>query len=254
MCFAASSGSIGKYGGIVSIQYAVQKVLGSRLVDIALRGVFVKDLVESKGVIFCSFRSWSGISREAVYWFVFWRVKYPGYHQQWDHNKGTSSTYRHLSSTTLIIGLMPFWPSFGVGAAARDPSPRKRGPSSHFVSCAASRIVKGRTRTATVMEEAPSDRAVAILNDGMIAQVQIQARFQHSACSDVNGTNSLGDIDQVELRLVLARRYTHRETAGPLPSCCPSNAPWPTTSPYAMLAAYIYLVVTNTGRNVARSV
>jgi hypothetical protein len=47
----------------------------------------------------------------------------------------------------------PFDDSFG-GAAAREPSPRNIGPSSVFTSCAASRIVNGRTRTETVMDEA----------------------------------------------------------------------------------------------------
>lgn len=174
-----------------------------------------------------------------MYWLVFWGIKDPGYCQQGSHNEGMGLTYKHLSSTTLIIGLIPFWPTFGVGAAARDPSPRKSGPSSHFVSCAASRIVKGRTRTATVMEEAPSDEAVAILDVELVAQVQIRARFQHSVCGDVNGINSSRVIDQVELWLVLARRYTHKETAEAASSCCRSNAFPPTTSQYAVLASHI---------------
>lgn len=55
MCLAASSGSIGKDGGIIAIEYTVQKILGSSLVHIALCGILVKHLVESESVIFCSF-------------------------------------------------------------------------------------------------------------------------------------------------------------------------------------------------------
>lgn len=45
--------------------------------------------------------------------------------------------------------------NLGVGAAASEPSPRKRVWSSVFVNCAASRMVNGRTRTVTEMEDAP---------------------------------------------------------------------------------------------------
>lgn len=55
---------------------------------------------------------------------------------------------------------IPFCESFG-GAEARDPSPRNTGPSSVLTNCAASRIVKGRTRTTTVMDEALSSTAMA---------------------------------------------------------------------------------------------
>lgn len=74
--------------------------------------------------------------------------------------------YRHRSSTTLIMFRRPRWCNFGMGAAASDPSPKNSVPSSlltlpgvsGFVqsiscgsrrtySCAASLIVKGRTRT-----------------------------------------------------------------------------------------------------------
>lgn len=71
-------------------------------------------------------------------------------------------TYKHLSSTTLMIDRRPFLDSFGVGAAAREPSPRKIVESSHFVSCAASRMVKGRTRTVTEIDEAPSETAMIL--------------------------------------------------------------------------------------------
>ena len=76
--------------------------------------------------------------------------------------------YKHLSSTTLITGLIPFGASLGVeeaivgAAAASEPSPRKRGPSSHFVSCAASRIVNGRTRTVTEIEEAEAEESLSV--------------------------------------------------------------------------------------------
>jgi len=49
----------------------------------------------------------------------------------------------------------PFCDSLG-GAATSEPSPRKTGPSSVLTTCAASRMVKGRTRTDTVIEEAPA--------------------------------------------------------------------------------------------------
>lgn len=78
------------------------------------------------------------------------------------NDERASYTYRHLSSTTLMMDLRPFFDSFGVGAAAREPSPRKMVESSHFVSCAASRIVNGRTRTVTEMEEAPSVTAMVL--------------------------------------------------------------------------------------------
>jgi hypothetical protein len=67
-----------------------------------------------------------------------------------------SPTYRHFSSTTLMTGRMPFCFMCGAGADAREPSPRNIGPSSERVNCAASRMVKGRTRTVTWMLDAPS--------------------------------------------------------------------------------------------------
>jgi hypothetical protein len=60
---------------------------------------------------------------------------------------------------------MPFWLSFGVGAPAKEPSPRKSGPSSHFEICAASRIVKGLTRTATVIDEASLEIAMVFIRN-----------------------------------------------------------------------------------------
>lgn len=61
------------------------------------------------------------------------------------------------------MGLSPFLDSFGVGAAARDPSPRKMVESSHLVNCAASRMVNGRTRTVTEIDDAPSEMAMVRL-------------------------------------------------------------------------------------------
>jgi len=71
-------------------------------------------------------------------------------------------SYKHLSSITLITERKPFAVNFGVGTAASEPSPRNKGPSSHFVNCAASRTVNGRTRTVTEIEDAAS--AFAILD------------------------------------------------------------------------------------------
>jgi hypothetical protein len=70
-------------------------------------------------------------------------------------------SYRHFSSRTLITGLMPFELSVGLGAAAKEPSPKNNAWSSHLDNCAASRIVNGRTRTVTEMEDAPSWAMVA---------------------------------------------------------------------------------------------
>jgi hypothetical protein len=71
-------------------------------------------------------------------------------------------SYRHFSSRTLITGLMPFELSLGVGAAAKEPSPKNNAWSSHLDNCAASRMVNGRTRTVTEMEDAPSWAMVAL--------------------------------------------------------------------------------------------
>ncbi|KAG5303126.1 hypothetical protein I7I50_02311 [Histoplasma capsulatum G186AR] len=59
---------------------------------------------------------------------------------------------------TFTTGRMPFCISFGVGT--REPSPRKNIESSHFVSCAASRIVNGLTRTVTEIDDAPLEAAM----------------------------------------------------------------------------------------------
>lgn len=47
-----------------------------------------------------------------------------------------------------------------MGTDAKEPSPKNNVESSVFVSCAASRIVNGRTRTATVIEDALSSVAI----------------------------------------------------------------------------------------------
>jgi hypothetical protein len=77
-----------------------------------------------------------------------------------------SKHYKHLSSTTLITDRRPFCENLGVGSPTIEPSPRKNGESSDLVSCAASRIVKGRTRTATEMDEAPSGTAIVVAIPG----------------------------------------------------------------------------------------
>lgn len=60
-----------------------------------------------------------------------------------------------------MTGLMPFCVSLGVlGAPAREPSPRNNGVSSFFASCAASRIVKGRTLTVTEIDDALLEAAI----------------------------------------------------------------------------------------------
>lgn len=59
-----------------------------------------------------------------------------------------------------MMDRMPFWVNLGVGAPAREPSPRNNGVSSHFDSCAASCIVKGRTRTVTEIDEALEELAI----------------------------------------------------------------------------------------------
>lgn len=74
-------------------------------------------------------------------------------------------SHRHFSSTTLMTGRIPFCFMCGAGADAREPSPRNIGPSSERVNCAASRMVKGRTRTVTWMLEAPSTPATTMFVD-----------------------------------------------------------------------------------------
>lgn len=49
-----------------------------------------------------------------------------------------------------MTDLMPLCLSLGVGTPANEPSPRNTVPSSVRCSCAASLIVKGRTRTGGV--------------------------------------------------------------------------------------------------------
>jgi hypothetical protein len=59
-----------------------------------------------------------------------------------------------------MTGRMPLW-SFGAGKPASEPSPRNSVWSSFRVTWAASRMVKGRTRTVTEMEDAPAAAMVA---------------------------------------------------------------------------------------------
>jgi len=87
-----------------------------------------------------------------------------------------SLTHRHFSSTTLMTGRIPFCFMCGAGADAREPSPRNIGPSSERVNCAASRMVKGRTRTVTWMLDAPSVPAAAMFVDENERPVQPAGR------------------------------------------------------------------------------
>lgn len=63
--------------------------------------------------------------------------------------------HRHFSSKTLMTGRMPLEFNLGVGIPASEPSPRNSVWSSVLVNCAASRIVNGRTRTVTEIDDAP---------------------------------------------------------------------------------------------------
>lgn len=95
-----------------------------------------------------------------------------------------------MSSTTLMIDLSPFFESFGVGAAAREPSPKKIVESSHFVNCAASLIVNGRTRTVTEIDDAPSEMAIASTARGSppshLAQRNVQNAIQSQYQQNMN--------------------------------------------------------------------
>ena len=68
---------------------------------------------------------------------------------------------------TLMTDRIPFECSFGVGAAASEPSPRKSVCSSLLASCAASLMVNGRTRTVTEMDDAPSAAMVVVRCAGL---------------------------------------------------------------------------------------
>jgi hypothetical protein len=61
-----------------------------------------------------------------------------------------------------MTGRMPLELRRGVGAAASEPSPRKSVWSSLLVNCAASRMVNGRTRTVTEMDDAPALAMMAL--------------------------------------------------------------------------------------------
>lgn len=157
MSLAAASGSIRKDSRIVSLQHAVKETFCSRFVHIGLRGVLVEHTVERKGLVLHPLSLRHDRSCELLDGIVFRGIEYPGSSLVTIDSKVIhQNSYRHFSSTTLMTDRMPFCEGFGVGAAASDPSPRKSGPSSHLESCAASRMVKGRTRTVTEMEDAPS--------------------------------------------------------------------------------------------------
>lgn len=50
---STSCGTVCKNGGIVAFQHVVQQRFGGALIDVALGGVIVEDLVESEGLVFC---------------------------------------------------------------------------------------------------------------------------------------------------------------------------------------------------------
>lgn len=87
--------------------------------------------------------------------------------------------YKHFSSMTLMTDRIPFECSFGVGAAASDPSPRKSVWSSHFANCAASLMVNGRTRTVTEMDDAPS-AAMVVHCGGCNSVLLVTSRLRQS--------------------------------------------------------------------------
>ena len=108
---AASGGAVGKDGGIVAVENAVQQVPGCALVDIGLCRVVVEDAVEGKDLVFRLFGCWYNGSCELMDWTVFGGVK--------DAAIGVSTrsciyeraemTYRQRSSMTLITFRMPRW-------------------------------------------------------------------------------------------------------------------------------------------------
>jgi len=51
MSFATSRGSIGEYGSIVSLQYAIQQTSRGRFVNVGLRCILVEDAVKGKRLI-----------------------------------------------------------------------------------------------------------------------------------------------------------------------------------------------------------
>lgn len=69
-----------------------------------------------------------------MYWIIFWRIKHPVGRELVACGclVPEKETYKHRSSTTLMTDRMPRWLSFGVGAPASEPSPRKTELSSDF--------------------------------------------------------------------------------------------------------------------------
>jgi len=163
MSLATSRGSIGEYSSIVSLQYAIQQTPRSRFVNVGLGCIFVENAVKSKRLILDPFPLRYKVSREFLDWIVLWRVENPTILVSFRsrNRKGEKKSYKHLSSMILITERSPLLCNFGVGAAAIEPSPKKSGWSSHRANWAASRIVKGRTRTVTEMEDAPLAAAIA---------------------------------------------------------------------------------------------
>lgn len=157
VCLSATRRAISKYCCIVSIQYAVKERFRSRLVYIALRSVLVENSIECKGLVLYSLALRKDCPRKALYGVVFGWVEHSGVKLASVRRRPVvSSAYKHFSSITLMTGRIPLEWSLGVGAAANEPSPRKSVWSSHFANCAASRMVNGRTRTVTEMDDAPS--------------------------------------------------------------------------------------------------
>jgi hypothetical protein len=162
VCLSAPRGAIGEDGRIVSFQHAVQQRLRCGFVHIALRGCVVEHAVECERLVLRSLalRPYRGAA-ESLDGVVFWRVEYPDIILALSTSDDSSCPYKHFSSITLITGRMPFELILGVGRPASEPSPRNSVWSSLLVTCAASRMVKGRTRTVTEMEDAPAAAMVA---------------------------------------------------------------------------------------------
>lgn len=155
VCLSTSGRSISKDSGIVSVKDAIEEASCCRFVNFPLAGILIENPVESKSLVFHTFTVGNDTPGEFVYGVVFRGIEYPFQDlvSTCLNKQFNAFTYRHLSSMTFTIDRRPFWFSFGVGAPAREPSPRNSGPSSHFVICAASLIVNGLTLTATVIEE-----------------------------------------------------------------------------------------------------
>jgi hypothetical protein len=131
-----------------------------------LRGCIVEDAIERKCLVFYALALRDYRSRESLDRIVLWRVEdSAGALASILECDNREMPYKHFSSITFITGRMPFELSFGVGAAASDPSPRNKVWSSLLVNWAASRIVNGRTRTVTEMDDAPSAAMIELGED-----------------------------------------------------------------------------------------